>query len=174
MAYLLPSRFSAVFYLGAALLVSGCCANNVCNCDDAQADAIGLRFVNFAASDLDTVSIVRYPLEFTRATIPERVTIIGTAPGDTITLNNTTPFAQVGTTKLNQYHYLVQYQVGSRLSRPVTALIIDKVALQGSFEGSGCCTCYTNTQKAVTIRKDSATTASTTDLKNNPVLTITK
>ncbi|WP_210521449.1 hypothetical protein [Hymenobacter terricola] len=154
MSYLLPARFSVLSLLSAALLLSGCCANNVCDCDDAKADAVELRFDPlFLTSDLDTVLIKRYPKDFNATTIPETVTLIrNTAHArDSVLLNNNSPFAQVGTTKINSYRYVVQYYVQQPGSKPVatTALVIDKIDLQGSFQGDGCCTCYTNSRKIV-------------------------
>ena len=149
----------------AAGLLGGCCANNVCNCDDANADAIKLRFSTtaagptgqtFTAADLDTVVLQRSPLPYSAANKFETVTLYRRAAqaGDSIVLNNGVPFAQVGRTKLNGYRYAVQY-----LAHPATApgtkgvltpiLIIDRVVLGGALEGRGCCTCYTNTQKTV-------------------------
>ena len=79
---------------------------------------------------------------------------------DTITLNNITPFAQQGTTKLNGYSYRVRflYHKPGRRNNAALALTIDSVQLRGSLEGNGCCTCYTNSYKAIYVRarKDSA------------------
>ena len=177
MAYLLPFRFSAYSWLGAALL-AGCCANNVCDCPgEAKADIIKLVFApSFSPADLDTVMILRYPLKITAATKPETVTYVRTAAQayDTLFLNNSAPFSQSGSQKLNQYRYLVKYYATPRRRRPATALIVDSVALQGSFDGTGCCTCYTNSKKTVVVRKDSASAKTTADLKPRPVLLIAK
>ena len=198
MTHLLPFRFSAILLLGLGLLLPGCCANNVCDCPgEAQEDTIKLVFskTNFpSTADLDTIVLQRYPLVIVPAsgispgTKPETVTLIRSAAQayDTIFLNNSTPFAQVSTAKLDQYQYYVRYFPAPlpppalptpRKKRPAFALVIDKVALGGSLDGNGCCTCYTNTQKVITTRKDStasAATALTTNLKPSPVFTITK
>ena len=189
MTHLLPSRFSAILLLGLALLLPGCCANNVCNCPgEAQADVIKLVFSKtaFAAIELDTLVLQRYPLLIIPAngpnpgTKPETVTLIRTAAQayDTIYLNNSTPFAQANATaKLDQYQYYVRYFPAPRKARSAFALVIDNAVIKGSLDGNGCCTCYTNTQKTISTRKDStasATTAIATNLKPNPVFIITK
>ncbi len=188
MAYLPSFRFSAVLVSGIALLFSGCCANNVCDNDDSEADAIRLVFSKaFTAADLDTLVVQRYPLSLTAAnsqtTKPETVTLIRTTtPGrdSVLLINNTTPFPQSNTTaKLDQYKYVVRYYAAPRRVQPrsALALIIDNVALKGDFSGDGCCTYYRNSQKTVTSRKDSATTTAprVSDLtQTNSVLTIDK
>lgn len=178
MAYSLPSRFSAATLLSAGLLLSSCCANNVCDCKgEAQADAIKLVFDStFAPTDLDTILIRRYPLVITPATKPETVILIRTATQayDTLYLNNATPFAPSGTAKLNQYVYVVKYYATPRRARPVTVLNIDNVALKGKLTGNGCCTCYTNTYKSAAVRKDSTMVVRSIDLTTTPILYITK
>ena len=154
MAHLLPFRFSTALFFCVALLLSGCCANNVCDCEDAQADAIKLRFApRFAAADLDTIIIQRSPLPYNTTAKPETVTLIRTPARarDSVVINNSTPFTQAGSAKLNRYRYVVQYLAQQPKSKPVptTVLVIDSTRLRGSLAGSGCCTCYTNTQKTV-------------------------
>lgn len=189
MTHLLPFRFSAVLLLGLGLLLPGCCANNVCDCPgEAQADAIKLVFSqkDFPfATELDTIVLQRYPLVIIPAsgtnpgTKPETATLIRTAAQayDTIVINNSTPFGQVSTAKLDQYQYYVRYFPAPRKARPAFAAVIDEVTLRGNLDGNGCCTCYTNTQKSITTRKDSTasgSTARTTNLKDFPAFTITK
>lgn len=181
MTYLLPFRFLAPG-MALLLLLSGCCANNVCNCNDAQEDRIELVFSSaFTPADLDTVFVQRYPLIIKPETKPETVTIIRSAAQayDTIELSNTTPFASAGSVRLNNYKYLVRYGATPRQRRTSIALIIDNVGLKGRFDGSGCCTCYHNLSKTVTFRRDSATAQiadSTRNLKARavPVLLIRK
>ena len=157
MFYILPIRFFSLVFLGVALLLSGCCANNRCDCNDGQADVVQLVFSNaFRTADLDTIIIQRSPLPFSPTAKPEIVTLTRTAARarDTLRLNNNSPFAQVGTTKLNRYRYVVQYLVQPPGSKPVatTALVIDSTRLRGSLDGNGCCTCYTNSDKTVFAR----------------------
>ena len=195
MTHLLPFRFSAILLLGIGLLLPGCCANNVCDCPgESQADAIKLVFSKDSfpsatdMADLDTIVIQRYPLVIIPAsgtnpgTKPETATLIRPAAQayDTIVINNTTPFSQVSTAKLDQYQYYVRYfpaLPAPRKKRPAFALVIDRVTLKGSLDGNGCCTCYTNLQKVITTRRDStasATTAKTTDLRKSRAFIITK
>ncbi|WP_046242945.1 hypothetical protein [Hymenobacter terrenus] len=175
-----PFRFSAFLLVSAALL-NGCCANNVCDCNDAEADAITLRFSTdvavggvFAITDLDTIIIQRYPKNFTLSTKPETVTLLRTAAQvrDSILLNNNAPFTQTGGSKLNRYRYVVQYLKQMPGSKPVatTALVIDSVRLRGNLDGSGCCTCYTNTEKTVFLNGDPIGK----DVKANSIITINK
>lgn len=162
-------------------LLSGCCANNVCNCDDAQQDVIKLIFSsNFTTADLDTLVLVRYPLRYDPlTTTPETVTLIrpNAQPTDAIFLNNNTPFAQSGTARLNQYRYQIRYPRRPRQGNPATILIIDQVTLKGNFEGDGCCTCYFNYDKQIAARQDSSQQISADtvyNLKPNPVFKIYK
>lgn len=173
MAHLLSFRTSAFLLLAA--LLGGCCANNVCDPDDPLADALELRFSRaFSAADLDTVIILRYPKDFTRATRPEMLTLVRTAARarDSILLNNNTPFARVGTTTLGKYRYVVQYLGHPTAGKPVatTALVIDSIGIRGDFKGNGCCTNYANARKIV-YAKDSVL-----DLtgQRKPILKITK
>jgi len=188
MAHTSPFRSVAAPALGLALLLGGCCANNVCDCNDAQEDAIRLRFSTdatpgnqgFALADLDTIIIQRLPLKVTPTTKPETVTLLRTAAQlrerrDTIVLNNNAPFAQTGAGKLNRYRYVIQYLLRPAAGRPVatTALVIDSVRLRGSLEsqeGSGCCTCYQNTEKTVFLNGNPVGQ----NIRSIPVLTITK
>lgn len=178
-------RLTTIFLLG-ALLMSGCCANNTCNCQDAQADAVRLRFSSvFTAADLDTIIVQRSPLPYSAANRVETVTLIRTAAQlrDTLRINNTAPFPQLNTTKLDGYRYVIQYLTQQPKSKPVanTLLIINDVTLDGRLDGDGCCTCYTNTQKVVnaTKPKSATTPADSTftidlNLSQTPVIELTK
>ncbi len=170
------SRFTAPAFLGFALL-SGCCANNICDRDDSKEDRIRLTFArNFTTADLGTILIQRYPLVTNPATKPDVITLTRQAAQayDTITLDNTAPFSQVGTARLNNYRYLVLYYRTADRTRPDTALIINRISLKGSFEGNGCCTYYTNTEKLVTAGYKSKGSYTTYDLRTSPTLEISK
>lgn len=159
MAYRSFFRLPVVFSL--LVLLGSCCANNVCNCDDANADAVALKFATsgvtpgsraFTAADLDTLVLVRVPLPFSASSKAETVRLFRTAAqaNDDLLLNNSTPFTQVGTARLSRYRYEVQYLAHpTRAGTPTTVLVIDSVQLRGAFAGDGCCTCYTNTRKTV-------------------------
>ena len=163
MAHVLPFRFSAPWGL-LLLLLSGCCANNVCNCNDAVEDAITLQFRynpadtltagNFRAADLDTIVLKRYALPRTATSKFDSLTVIRPAAraGDSLLITSNSPFAQAGATKISGYSYVVQY-----LAHPpkkgggVTVLTINRTSLAGTFAGDGCCTCYLNTRKLVYV-----------------------
>ena len=88
------SRFAASVLLGFALL-SGCCANNICDRDDSKEDLIKLEFArSFTTADLSTILIQRYPLITNPNTKPEVITLTRQAAQayDVIELNNTCPF----------------------------------------------------------------------------------
>ena len=154
------SRFSAVICLSTALL-SGCCANNVCDCDDSNADAVEFRFSadtmsasgkGFRLADLDTIIIERSPLPYDPLAKPETVTLyrLRAQIGDSLVLNNNAPFPQKANLKLNKYRYVVRYLTPPPVKGdPTAVLVIDSVGLKGNFDGDGCCTCYTNTRKAI-------------------------
>lgn len=175
MTLLLSFRTPAFLLLLAALL-GGCCANNVCAPDNPLADALELRFSRaFAAADLDTVIILRYPKDFTATTRPETVTLVRTVAQarDSILLNNNVPFTRVGTTSLGAYRYVVQYfshPSGSSKGVLTTAFTINRISIRGDLKGNGCCTNYTNVEKIV-YAKDSVFNFTG---QRKPVLKITK
>lgn len=187
MAYSLSSRISAVLSFGTVLLLGSCCANNVCDCQDEQADAVNLNFLinadtlatghSFSKRDVDTIIVQRSPRPYKATTKPETVTLIRTLAQarDYVVLNNATPFGQVGKTKVNGYRYVVQYLQHFPNSKPVatTVLVIDSIHLGGSLNGNGCCTCYTNSQKTVYASKPkrlnpAQDSAFVVDLKQKP------
>ena len=188
MAYSLLSRISAVLSFGAVLLLSSCCANNECNCKgEPLADAVELRFLinadslaggrGFGRLDVDTIIIQRSPRPFKATIKPETITLIRTAARarDSVVLNNNTPFGQVTNLKLNHYRYMVQYLKHLPNSKPVatTIVVIDSVQLKGRLDGTGCCTCYTNSQKTVYASKPkrlnpAQDSAFVVDLKQKP------
>lgn len=169
MAYSLSSRISAVLSFGAVLLLSSCCANNECNCKgEPLADAVELRFLinadslaggrGFGRLDVDTIIIQRSPRPFKATIKPETITLIRTAAqarDSSVLLNNNKPFGQVTNFKLNHYRYVVQYLKHLPNSKPVatTIVVIDSVQLKGRLDGTGCCTCYTNSLKTVYASK---------------------
>lgn len=164
----LPTRFLAL--LGAGLLLSGCCANNECPCEDADIDVVELRFTRgFAPSELDTVAIERYPVPLPVGGKPETVVLIRPAAQayDAIRLNNNTPFAQIGTTKLDGYRYVLRYYAAQpgRKSVLTTLYNINAINLKGSLDSDGCCACYTNASKTVAARREGAAQDSIFDLK---------
>ncbi|GAA3989401.1 hypothetical protein [Hymenobacter antarcticus] len=180
----LPSPFAAVLLVASGLLLSGCCANDVCDCNDADADAVELRFASSFSNtglntDLDTVVIQRFAVPLPTGGKPDVVTLIRTAARsrDSIRLNNGTPFPQISTTRLDGYRYVLQYYVTRPGNKPVltTLLNISEIKLEGSIDGNGCCTCYNNSKKTVFTRRDGFSQDSAFDLKQAPrVLKVTK
>ena len=159
------------------MMLAGCCANNVCECpNEAQADAIRIVFDSqFTPDELDTLALVRYvhydtknpPVPLPK---PETVTLIRTAAqitaNDPLIINNSTPFSQLGSARLDTFSYVLRYYPGTkpRLRAGKRILVINRVKLSGSFEGNGCCTCYTNSRKLAQVWPDSNQTATYTNL----------
>jgi hypothetical protein len=165
-----------------SLLVAGCCANDVCSCEDSLADALHFRFPigadsltgpSFGRSEVDTIYVLRYPLPVTLPNSGSHDSI-ALLPTDTIStslkvnertflLNNKGPFALTMGRKVNSYEYVIL--VGNRRRQQFRRYIVNNIRLKGSFEGTGCCTCYTNTGKSATLqasRQDSTYTLTET------------
>ena len=178
MTYFLPFRLAAGLFITTALL-GGCCANNVCECNDSEADAIQLRFSadttsatgkGFRVADMDTVILKRYPRPYNPQSKLFDSVLLFRRPaeaGTPLLLNNNTPFGQVNGAKLNAYRYTVQYLTHPpRRGARTTVLVIDSVQLAGSLDGDGCCTCYTNSRKTVFAHRGAAPLQ--VDLKQAP------
>ena len=164
---------------GLGTLLAGCCANNVCDCpNETQADAIRIAFdrAKFSTADLDTLVLVRYlhyDVKNPPAVLPkpETVTLVRTAAqlaaNDTVVINTAAPFSPLGSARLDTFSYALRYYPGTspktRASKRV--LFINRVKLSGSFEGNGCCTCYTNSRKRAQVWPDSIETTTFIDLK---------
>jgi hypothetical protein len=120
--------------LAMLLALAGCCANDVCLCDDALADALSFEFkvggtTGFPPSQIDTFFIVRITTPAANAPVGTMIvkdsvlrvlplaisgsdTTIATGPNGTnlnsIVINNAAPFASAGsTTKLDAYTYRI-------------------------------------------------------------------
>ncbi|UOQ96349.1 hypothetical protein MUN81_13935 [Hymenobacter sp. 5317J-9] len=177
MAFSLPFRFSirVTLPLLSVALLAGCCANDVCQADDPLADAVRLSFAPaYAAADLDTIIVLRYPKKFTNSTRPETATLVRTAvqARDAVLLNNDAPFSRVGNTNLGAYRYVVQYLAhpnGEKRPTTTTAFTIDSIEVKGSYyKSSGCCTNYRNTSKTAFVQ------GRTYDLTQLPSLEVPK
>lgn len=186
MALSLITRLTA--FAGLAILLAGCCANNVCDCpNEAEADAI--RIVSDSSwfktpGELDTLVLVRYlrpDAKNPSATLPkpETVTLIRTAAqiaaNDAVVINNATPFSQLGSARLDKFSYVLLYYPGTnpKLRPSKRALTIDSVKLSGSFEGNGCCTCYTNSRKWAFVH-DTSNRPSYIDLQKQRAIILKK
>lgn len=150
--------------LTTAALVAACCGSTACECDDAYADAVGLAFSptdsaatdparGFRSAQLTTVFLVRVPRD--TAQRPRADTVALTRPRASvftqpIIINNVTPFTQAGNRRLNQYTYTL-YLASSRRAAPTYRYQITDISLATEYQADGCCTCYQNTSKQVTV-----------------------
>ena len=168
MDYFLRPCLLSSLAVGTGLVLAGCCANDVCDNREGQ-DAIRFRFSadttgagrGFRKADLDTLIVQRFPLPYNPAnTRFETVTLYrrgATAKDSVLVLDNATPFAQTGTTRLNSYRYVVQYLAHPnnwtgqpfRKGIPTTVLTIDSVELAGDYVSEDCCSYYENTKKVL-------------------------
>lgn len=162
----------------AAALLTGCCANNTCNCDQ-LADAILLRFnvqdttgtkpTGYQLSEVDTIRIVRYRL--LGATAPD--TVLLTRPksraATDIVISNTAPFPLSGTQKVNAYRYIILLTDRHRRAPQVRQRYdLTNIRLAGRFQADGCCTCYENTTKTADLSV-SAPNTNTIALTTTPI-----
>jgi hypothetical protein len=80
---------------------------------------------------------------------------------DLIVINNASPFATRGTTKLDAYTYrigVLRSRAGRRKPSPI--YYITNIQLQGRYDANGCCTCYENTAKTYTLTIGATATTS--------------
>jgi hypothetical protein len=162
-------RFWVGLLLG-SFLVAGCCANNVCECNDTFADALYFRFQvgpdsltgpDFGRAEVDTIYVLRYPLPVTlpNSGSHDSVAILPTAArefSDTLFLNNKAPFALAPNRKVNSYEYVIL--VGDRKRQQFRRYVVNNIRLKGGFEGDGCCTCYINSGKSLSLNDGTETT----------------
>lgn len=66
----------------------------------------------------------------------------------TVTINNSQPFVQSGTRKLDEYRYTIY--LGAR-NAPNDSFIVSKIRLLDDTEADGCCSCNVNLEKYVTV-----------------------
>lgn len=162
-----------VLLLTPILLLAGCCANDVCNCDDLFADSLYFSFKTsgtnaFTLADVDTVYLLRYA-SGTNSRPTDSAAIIrsqnGTRPYsvrqqltnknldfNTIILSNTYPFAAGSMGKLSQYTYQLRVRVGDLRRNPTYTYNINNFRVAGRYSADGCCTCYQNESKSAFIR----------------------
>jgi hypothetical protein len=151
-----------------ALLLAGCCANDACDCNDARADALYLRFrvaadsvgtaaTSFGRQELDTVAVLRYPLPVGIAPKAPRDSVTLVRPRaqvtDDLVLDNNAPFPAGTGRKLNSFEYRVLLVRANRAGRVRVTheYVVRNIDLSGQLEGDGCCTCYRNTHKSATV-----------------------
>ncbi|TVT43630.1 hypothetical protein FNT36_05975 [Hymenobacter setariae] len=148
------------------LALAGCCANDICVCQDELADALFFTFRiggtnGFRADQIDTLFIVRIPHPTALVPKPTRDSILRILPlangGATLTqdsliaINNAAPFAASGGLKLDAYDYQItayQYSKAAPVGgRYRYTFKISNIKLDGQYQANGCCTCYSNTGK---------------------------
>lgn len=153
---------------GVLAALAGCCANNVCDCQDEHADDLTLQFRvsdnpaanpgSFAPADVDTVYLLRYalPLPGGSGRIPrDSVRLVRPVAQATnpIIINNNAPFGAVPGRKLDRYSYTVFVRLsGSPQSTAGRkSYVLRDIVLRGELDGTGCCTCYRNTTKMAAL-----------------------
>ena len=151
--------------LGLLAALAGCCANSVCDCQDGRIDDLELRFrvaadslaggTGFRRTDVDTVYVLRYaPRDSARARHDSvalvRLPSQAAAP---VLISNKAPFGPAGGRKLNGY----DYEVFVRLNRtgpgrrPSVHYRLSAIELRDELTGDGCCSCFRNTNKRLTV-----------------------
>ena len=154
------------------IALSGCCANDVCVCNDSLADALFFRYshrvkiaTGINASDVDSAIVARTtlpdPKNLSATTrtdslvvgrkvlVPRKGITTDSVVQDIITINNASPFASAGsTTKLNAYTYRITLY---KSAKTLATYRITHIELQGRYNSTGCCTCYQNLSKILTL-----------------------
>ena len=153
------------------MVLAGCCANSVCNCQDERADALTLQFrvrdkaapaadtTDFAPADVDTVYLLRFALPLPVGPITSRVrrdSVALVRPLATVAnpfvIRPDAPFAPGQRLNAFAYNVLVRLPRTARnRRRRLLTYALRNIELRGEFEGTGCCTCYRNTYKALTL-----------------------
>ena len=162
-----------VLLLAPILLSAGCCANDVCNCDDLFADSLFFLFKTsgtnaFTGADVDTVYLLRYASgasarptdstavirsqylnqpQYVRTRIIKENLDVGT-----LILSNSYPFTAGSTGKLSQYSYQLRVRLGDSRRNRTYVYNVNTIRLNGRYSADGCCTCYQNETKSAFIR----------------------
>jgi hypothetical protein len=158
--------------LAIMMALSGCCANDVCICNDRLADALSFRYAHAVksatgvnASSVDSVIVARTTLPDPknptattrtdslvvgrRVLVPKAGATTAIITQDTVIINNASPFTSAGnTTKLDAYSYRITLY---KSAKALATYRITHVELQGRYNSTGCCTCYQNLSKILTI-----------------------
>jgi hypothetical protein len=172
---------SLCFLPGLAIMMalSGCCANDVCVCNDSLADALLLSYehrvkiaTDINASDVDSAVVTRTALPDPKnptvtpradsvvvgrkVLVPRKGITTDSLVQDIITINNASPFASAGSAiKLNAYTYRITLY---KSKKALATYRLNHIELQGRYNSTGCCTCYENLSKAFTLSTKSDTT----------------
>ncbi|MCC2548130.1 hypothetical protein LJY25_16895 [Hymenobacter sp. BT175] len=146
--------------LASTLLLSACCGSVSCECGDGYDNALFFRFNldststrGFSSADLDTVYLKRYaiPVAGSAASRPDSVRIIRprSAAAQPVIINVGQPFLTGN--RLDAYTYDLYLGKSFQLSQARARYRIEAVKLQGELVGNGCCTCYRNRRKTLTL-----------------------
>jgi hypothetical protein len=159
--------------LAIMMALSGCCANDVCVCNDSLEDALFFSYshrvkiaTGINASDVDSAIIARTtlpdPKNLSASTrtdslvvgrkvlVPRKGVTTDSVVQDIITINNASPFASAGTTtKLDAYKYRITLYKSQKV---LATYRITNIKLQGRYNSTGCCTCYENLSKSLMLR----------------------
>ncbi|SHJ74327.1 hypothetical protein SAMN02745146_0042 [Hymenobacter daecheongensis DSM 21074] len=140
--------------------MAACCGNVSCDCQGSPTDTLAFRFNldpangGYLPAQVDSVYVRRVPLDAAQQLKTDSVLLVRPVATvrQPILLSNTQPLPANGTRKLNQYRYVFRLASRVRLpARPPRQYAISNVQLAGDFQGDGCCTCYRNTKKALTL-----------------------
>ncbi len=156
---MLRNPLTWLLLLIASTALGACCGSVECVCQDNLDDALFFRFnldstnadsMGFRSSQLRSVFIRRVLRDTTQ---PARVdTVVLTARANsvvqTVVINNTRPFVQSGTRKLDQYDYKIYL---GRRREPTDSFLVREVQVKDEFVGDGCCSCNVNTRKELTL-----------------------
>jgi len=170
------------------LALAGCCANDICVCQDELADALFFTFRiggtnGFRADQIDTLFIVRIPHPTTLVPKPTRDSVLRILPlasgGSALTqdsliaINNAAPFAASGGLKLDSYDYqITAYQYNKAAPNGIRyryTFKVSNIKLAGDYQANGCCTCYSNTGKQFDLSSNLGSVAIQTKVVTAPV-----
>lgn len=149
-----PITWLLVLLFSTAL--AACCGSVECACNDNLDDALYFRFNldsaggrGFSSGQVDSVFWVRQLLRDTarRPSIDTVLLVrVRRQVSDPIVLNNTYPFVQRSTNKLDAYRYKI-YLGKRRQPLDTAGFRIDSIRLRDELTGNGCCVCNQNVTK---------------------------
>ncbi|MCB2377735.1 hypothetical protein LGH70_09095 [Hymenobacter sp. BT635] len=150
---MLRSLLTWFLLLGSGLLLSACCVNNTCLCQDGADDDVFLRFnldpanKGFTAREVDTILIVRRPKD-PRSTIRPDTIVIGRAlanVAEPIAIGPGRPFSRSGV-RFTQFIYNLSFLHSEK------RFVVDPIAVESRpVDESACCTCSRNQKKVVVV-----------------------
>ncbi|MDF7810376.1 hypothetical protein [Hymenobacter sp. YC55] len=154
---MLRNPLTWLLLLIASTALAACCGSVPCDCRDELDDAIIFRFntdvstiQGFRPEELSTVYILRVPLDTAQRPKSDTIAITGgrRPTVQTVTINNSQPFVQSGSRKLDEYRYTIY--LGARKA-PTESFIVSNIRLEDDFEANKCCTCNINLKKTLMV-----------------------